>query len=111
MKKMRGLQIQVFALLLVASATAVRAQTYTVLYNLGNATGDPVNPAISGIIAQGRDGNLYSAALGGTGGFGAGFKITSQGKADGVAQRRQRRATLDLERFDFGDGWGVLGYE
>jgi len=66
-----------------ASATVLHAQTYKVLYNFGNVKCDPLDPSISGIIAQGRDGNLYST----TGTFGSGcnsggaaFKITPKGK-------------------------------
>ena len=61
-----------------------RAQTYSALYELGGKTGDPANPQYSGIIAQGRDGNLYSTApavpIGGLCSFcGAIFKITPSG--------------------------------
>src|ERR1700676_2367019 len=79
-------QIQLLAVLVVilaASATALHAQTYTVLYNFGTVRCDTLDPSISGIIAQGRDGNLYST----TGTFGSGcnnggaaFKITPKGK-------------------------------
>lgn len=41
--------------------SAAHAQfTYNVLYNFGNL-GDPIQPFYSGIIAQGRDGNMYSS--------------------------------------------------
>jgi uncharacterized repeat protein (TIGR03803 family) len=79
-------QIQLLAVLAVmfaASVTVLPAQTYKVLYNFGNVKCDPLDPSISGIIAQGRDGNLYSS----TGTFGSGcnaggaaFKITPKGK-------------------------------
>ena len=62
--------LAVFSFILAASAAALHAQTYTVLYNFGNVKCDPLNPASSGIIAQGRDGNLYSS----TGTFGSGCK-------------------------------------
>jgi len=53
---------------------------FSALYNFGSKTGDPENPENSGIIAQGRDGNLYSTApYGGANGWGAVFKITSLG--------------------------------
>jgi hypothetical protein len=55
----------VLVVMLVASVTALHAQTYTVLYNFGNATCDPIQPQLSGIIAQGRDGDLYSTTAGG----------------------------------------------
>ena len=67
--------------LAVATATTARAQTYSALYEFGGKTSDPANPQYSGIIAQGRDGNLYSTApvepIGGF--FGAVFKITPSG--------------------------------
>jgi uncharacterized repeat protein (TIGR03803 family) len=53
------------------------AQTYSVLYNLGSKTGDPWNPTWSGIIAQGRDGNLYTTAP--QDGDGSVFRITPAG--------------------------------
>jgi uncharacterized repeat protein (TIGR03803 family) len=56
------------------------SQTYTVLYNFGTNSGDPIEPQYAGVIAQGRDGNLYSSAIGGTTGAGAMFKITPGGK-------------------------------
>jgi uncharacterized repeat protein (TIGR03803 family) len=56
------------------------AQTYSVLYNFGTNSGDPVSPEYSGIISQGRDGRLYSTTpAGGTNGGGAMFSITSHG--------------------------------
>lgn len=70
--------------LAVAFATNSQAQTYSALYEFGGQTGDPANPQYSGIIAQGRDGNLYSTApatpIGGLCSFcGAVFKITPSG--------------------------------
>ena len=64
--------------LLLAALTAGYAQTFSVLYDFGTQAGDPLSPQASGVIAQGRDGNLYSTAVGGTG-AGAVFKITPQG--------------------------------
>jgi uncharacterized repeat protein (TIGR03803 family) len=70
----------VATLVLCMVAAAAHAQTYDDLYNFGSATGDPVNPQYSGIVAQGRDGNLYSTTpAGGSGNLGTVFKITSQG--------------------------------
>jgi uncharacterized repeat protein (TIGR03803 family) len=62
-------------------ATIAHSQTYSVLYNFGSKAGDPLGPYYSGIIAQGRDGNLYSTTqYGGSGsGHGAVFKITPAG--------------------------------
>jgi uncharacterized repeat protein (TIGR03803 family) len=110
-------QIQVFAVLVVmvaASVTAVHAQTYTVLYNFGNATCDPFEPQLSGIIAQGRDGNLYSTtAVGGCDGSnGAAFKITPKGKLTVVysfnhAIGDQILAVGGLTLGTDGDFWGT----
>src|SRR5258708_37004266 len=64
---------------LVLAATAVHGQV-TVLYNFGSKSGDPLQPANSGIVAQGRDGNLYSTSVGGgTASGGTVFKITPTG--------------------------------
>ena len=57
------------------------AQIFSVLYDFGAKTGDPLNPGLPGLIAQGFDGNLYStSANGGTQGLGTVFKITPGGK-------------------------------
>lgn len=67
-------------LILAALNTPAHAQTYTVLYNFGSHTGDPADPRYSGIIAQGRDGNLYSTADDhSSDGLGSVFKITPAG--------------------------------
>jgi uncharacterized repeat protein (TIGR03803 family) len=67
------------ALMLVFAAAAATAQTYTDLYNFSN-NGGPNDPQYSGIIAQGRDGNLYSTTnQNWTGGLGDLFKITPMG--------------------------------
>ncbi len=66
-------------LAIAAIGAVAHAQTDSVLYNFGTKSNDPANPQYSGIIAQGRDGNLYSAAPGGTDGLGAMFKITPAG--------------------------------
>jgi uncharacterized repeat protein (TIGR03803 family) len=67
------------ALLTLAFATQVQAQTYTDLFDLdGTSHGCcPVNPAA---IAQGRDGNLYGTIIaGGVNGRGNIFKSTPTG--------------------------------
>jgi uncharacterized repeat protein (TIGR03803 family) len=67
-------------LLVLASAAAAGAQTYTVLYNLGSQPGDPLNPARQGSFAQARDGNLYSTSqTGGTNSEGTVFRLTPSG--------------------------------
>jgi uncharacterized repeat protein (TIGR03803 family) len=69
------------ALLVVAAASTLTAwgQTYSVKYNLGSVIGDPLSPGWA-LVAQGRDGNLYSTTpKGGTLGNGAVYKITPSG--------------------------------
>lgn len=66
-----------FALVLLALilATTVRAQ-FSVLYNFGAKSEDAASPSFSGIVAQGRDGSLYSTTpSGGAHGAGAVFKV------------------------------------
>ena len=67
-----------FALAIFA-ASLVHAQTSSVLYNFGSNGGDPINPQWLDVVAQGRDGNMYSTAFGGAIGAGAMFKITPSG--------------------------------
>jgi uncharacterized repeat protein (TIGR03803 family) len=65
---------------IVLVTTPAHAQSFSVLYNFGSKSGDPANPSFSGIVAQGRDGNLYTTApQGGSMGNGAVFKITPSG--------------------------------
>jgi uncharacterized repeat protein (TIGR03803 family) len=72
--------IVLLALAVVAMGAPAHAQKYSVLYKFGTKNGDPVAPLNPGIIAQGRDGNLYSTAPeGGANGDGAVFKITPKG--------------------------------
>jgi uncharacterized repeat protein (TIGR03803 family) len=49
------------ALLFLCLSTTMRAQTFSVLAEFGLAN-DPELPSYEGIIAQGRDGNLYSTS-------------------------------------------------
>jgi hypothetical protein len=67
--------------LVVAAAVADAQAGYSVLYNFGSNSGDPVKPSFMGIIAQGRDGNLYttSQSVGSPGFSGCVFKITPTG--------------------------------
>jgi uncharacterized repeat protein (TIGR03803 family) len=65
--------------LTVASTTQATAQTFNVLYSFGAHTGDSYSPA--GLLAQGRDGNLYGTTVyGGTYNLGTVFKVTPTGK-------------------------------
>jgi uncharacterized repeat protein (TIGR03803 family) len=71
-------------LVLIIAAGVVQAQTFSVLYNFGSNSGDPSTPGYSGIVAQGRDGNLYSTApIGGTC-CGAIFQITPAGNLKNI---------------------------
>jgi uncharacterized repeat protein (TIGR03803 family) len=55
-------------------------QTISVLYNFGVQPDDPLEPN-GGVIAQGRDGNLYATArAGGAAAEGTAFAITPEGK-------------------------------
>jgi hypothetical protein len=69
-------------LLLVMTGTTnmARAQTATLLYQFGSATGDPINPTYPAILTQGRDGNMYSMSpKGGANQNGAAFKFSPNG--------------------------------
>ena len=72
--------LTVAALVLVMAASIAEAQTFSVLYEFGSNSGDPSRPAYSGIVAQGRDGNLYSTAPAGGTCCGAVFQMTPAGK-------------------------------
>jgi uncharacterized repeat protein (TIGR03803 family) len=66
------------ALVWGAWVTTAASQTYRVLYRFDGAHG--CNPAYPGLVAQGRDGNLYGTTqCGGSGNFGNAFKITPTG--------------------------------
>ncbi len=80
MTSLRIWQLSTFVtLVLVIAAGDVQAQTFFVLYDFGSNSDDPSKPAYSGIIAQGRDGNLYSTAPDGGTCCGAVFQITPAG--------------------------------
>lgn len=75
-----ALTILTFALAIGGATTTAEAQTPTVLYNFGTNPGDPFSPIGADVIAQGRDGNLYSTSnQGGSFGSGTAFKITLSG--------------------------------
>jgi uncharacterized repeat protein (TIGR03803 family) len=80
MRRLRFSTLASLALLVAIANVAVPAQTFSVLYNFGTNAGDPYQPFYSGIIAQGRDGYLYSTAyLGGVNNLGAVFNISPMG--------------------------------
>lgn len=73
-------RVTILIIFLVVLSSAIHAQTYTLLYNLGTNAGEPVNPEWMGLFAQGRDGNLYTTApAGGANLFGAVFQLTPSG--------------------------------
>ena len=57
---LRGCPLLLFTCGLLASLAHAQF-TYNVVYNFGSNVGDPIQPYSSGIIAQGRDGNMYSS--------------------------------------------------
>ncbi len=80
MRKINAREFFTVATLALGLAVGVaQAQTYTDLYNFGDASGDALNPRNSGIVAQGRDGNLYSTTPTGGTGLGTVFVATPQG--------------------------------
>jgi uncharacterized repeat protein (TIGR03803 family) len=56
---MRRIWIAAALLGLIFVSSVAFGQAFSVLYNFGTHSGDPLSPQLSGIIAQGRDGNLY----------------------------------------------------
>ena len=75
-----SLMLVVLAMPLGLGARIASAQTISVLYNFGTQAGDPSQGFYSGIIAQGRDGNLYSgSSAGGANDVGATYKVTPGG--------------------------------
>ncbi len=86
------LTIGSIALVLFVAGSCAYAQTYTVLYDFGTKNGEPSGASDSGIVAQGRDGNMYSTAPGTK--MGTVFKITPAG------------ALTVLHRFTGTDGEG-----
>src|ERR1039457_558606 len=70
--------------LAVATSTNVHAQTYSLLASFNNAGGGTVGsnpgPAFPGVVAQGRDSNLYTTtARAGVNAEGAIFQVTPAG--------------------------------
>jgi uncharacterized repeat protein (TIGR03803 family) len=71
--------------LAVTASTSVHAQTFSVLHDfLGTDSADGCNPTYSGIVAQGRDGNMYGTTENGgapsfTNNVGTVFQVTPAG--------------------------------
>jgi uncharacterized repeat protein (TIGR03803 family) len=104
MQRLNNLPLLALALTLALAALGVSgagAQTYSDIHDFAALTLD--SPLYSGILAQGRDGNLYGATpSGGTLGFGGVFKITPTGtysviyNFDGTAHGKTPRSGLTL---------------
>lgn len=72
--------VVLFALTVALTSTSSFGQTITSIRDFGEKTGDPLNPQYVGLIAQGRDGDMYSTTpRGGTNALGAAFRITPGG--------------------------------
>jgi uncharacterized repeat protein (TIGR03803 family) len=81
-KSFRILQsfVLVMLVLLAVAAIPAFAQTYTDLHDFNPGAGEPANLVYTGLIPQGRDGDLYGISeFGGTGNSGSVFKITPTG--------------------------------
>jgi uncharacterized repeat protein (TIGR03803 family) len=81
------LWIALAALMFALVATGAHADachsksSFNPIYDFGDHTGDPLSPQAVGVIAQGRDGNLWSTTLfGGRNNMGTAFKLTPGGK-------------------------------
>ena len=78
---------KVLALILLAIAAFIaplpkaNSQTFSVLYNLGSNPGDPIDGGTTpNVVAQGRDGNLYTTSwAGGANNLGTVYKVTPAG--------------------------------
>jgi uncharacterized repeat protein (TIGR03803 family) len=69
-----------FLMIVYVATTIAQAQTFSVLYNFGTNSGDPIPSQFSQFLAQGRNGDLYSATgLGGTFANGTTYKVTPAG--------------------------------
>ncbi len=84
-------------LLLYVSQIQGQTQTFSVLYHFGTNPGDPIWQNEIGLLAQGRDGSLYSTSpSGGKNNYGTVYKITPDGNLtvlynfDGILGRHPR---------------------
>ena len=84
---MSKLWIALVALMVGLLATGAHADAchsksnFKAIYDFGDHSGDPLSPTAVGVIAQGRDGNLWSTTLsGGKNNMGTAFKLTPGGK-------------------------------
>lgn len=84
MRYIRVLWLHIVPVLVLLIGGGVQAQTFSVLYNFGSEASDPFQPAYSGMVAQGRDGNLYSTAPHGGTCCGTVFQVTPAGKLTNI---------------------------
>jgi uncharacterized repeat protein (TIGR03803 family) len=87
--------VSMFLFFLVVHPISVRAQTFSDLHDF-NCDHDGCDPRLSGIVAQGTDGNLYGTLAEGGAGCGSVFRITPSG------------ALNDLYNFSGADGCNPL---
>jgi uncharacterized repeat protein (TIGR03803 family) len=84
MSKLRVAALALMVALVVTTAHADACHSkssFNTIYDFGDHRGDPLSPQAVGIIAQGRDGNLWSTTLsGGANNMGTAFKLTPGGK-------------------------------
>ena len=84
MMRLKSCGVSAFALLVLiagSAATPSYAQNFSVVYNFGTRSGEPAGPGWSGIVAQGRDGNLFTTSNGGgTDGAGTVFEVSPAGQ-------------------------------
>jgi uncharacterized repeat protein (TIGR03803 family) len=85
--RMSKLWIALVASMLALVATGAHADachsksSFKAIYDFGDHRGDPLSPTAVGVIAQGRDGNLWSTTqFGGKNNMGTAFKLTPGGK-------------------------------
>ena len=79
-QRIRALLAVAVLVLAVTTSTTSQAQSFSVLhYFLGGNTGDGCNPTYSGIVAQGRDGNMYGTTENGGANVGTVFQLTPAG--------------------------------
>jgi uncharacterized repeat protein (TIGR03803 family) len=80
MKKLASSHAATLVVIFVAASVTLHAQTFSLLYSFGMHSGDPAFPTVPGIIAQGRDGKMYSTSTnGGSSGVGTVFKVSPTG--------------------------------
>jgi uncharacterized repeat protein (TIGR03803 family) len=91
--------------LLMLAATAARAQTFSVLHYLKGQNGSPGEP--SGVIAQGRDGDLYTTAAFGGRLAGVAFKVAPGRKLTEFSKSRGTGGlTLGRDGMFYGASYG-----